>query len=147
MFNLANETNIDGVVCSPHELKLTGDLLEDKIKITPGIRLSDASPDDQSRVMNPKEAIDLEHIGLVALEDQLHCKKIKHLLLRKYISQFMNNRHLKKLNSLKKHSTLSFFIKDLNSYLNISSTYHHYSKDVFNIMDEIYQELCRLFNM
>ena len=35
------------------------EIFEDKIKITPGIRLSDASPDDQSRVMNPKEAIDL----------------------------------------------------------------------------------------
>ena len=65
MFNLANETNIDGVVCSPHELKLAGDLLEDKIKITPGIRLSDASPDDQSRVMNQKEAIDLGATYLV----------------------------------------------------------------------------------
>ena len=59
MFNLANETDIDGVVCSPHELKLARDLLENKIKITPGIRLSDSNSDDQFRVMNPKEAIDL----------------------------------------------------------------------------------------
>ena len=65
MFNLANETDIDGVVCSPHELKLARDLLQDKIKITPGIRLSDSHYDDQSRVMNPKEAIDLGATYLV----------------------------------------------------------------------------------
>ena len=54
----------------------------------------------------------------------------------------MNNRHLKKLNSLKKHSISKLFHKRFKlPYLNISSTYHHYSKDVFNIMDEIYQEL------
>jgi len=67
MFNLANETDIDGVVCSPHELKLARDLLQDKIIITPGIRLSDSNYnyDDQSRVMNPKEAIDLGATYLV----------------------------------------------------------------------------------
>ena len=65
MFNLANESNIDGVVCSPHELKLASDLLKDKIRITPGIRLSDSNFDDQSRVMNPKEAIDLGATYLV----------------------------------------------------------------------------------
>ena len=65
MFNLANESDIDGVVCSPHELKLARDFLQDKIKITPGIRLSDSNSDDQSRVMNPKEAIDLGATYLV----------------------------------------------------------------------------------
>ena len=65
MFNLANEKDLDGVVCSPYELKLAGDILQDKIKITPGIRLSDSNSDDQSRVMNPKEAIDLGATYLV----------------------------------------------------------------------------------
>ena len=65
MFNLANETNIDGIVCSPLELKLARDLLQNKIKITPGIRLSDSNSDDQSRVMNPKDAIDLGATYLV----------------------------------------------------------------------------------
>jgi orotidine-5'-phosphate decarboxylase len=65
MFNLANETNIDGVVCSPHELKLAEDCLQDKIKITPGIRLSGSDSDDQSRVMSPKKAIDLGATYLV----------------------------------------------------------------------------------
>ena len=57
MLDIAEEAKIDGVVCSPHELELVtarGSLLS----ITPGIRLSDSS-DDQSRVMTPKQAIEL----------------------------------------------------------------------------------------
>jgi orotidine-5'-phosphate decarboxylase len=55
MLDLAQEAQIDGVVCSPHELDL---VVERKslLSITPGIRLSE-SADDQSRVMTPKEAI------------------------------------------------------------------------------------------
>ena len=55
MLDLAQEAQIDGVVCSPHELDL---VLERKslLSITPGIRLSE-SVDDQSRVMTPKDAI------------------------------------------------------------------------------------------
>ena len=65
MFDLAKKTDIDGVVCSPHELKLARDQLKNKIKITPGIRLSDTCSDDQSRVMSPKEAINLGATYLV----------------------------------------------------------------------------------
>jgi orotidine-5'-phosphate decarboxylase len=55
MLDLAQEAQIDGVVCSPHELDL---VLERKslLSITPGIRLYE-SADDQSRVMTPKDAI------------------------------------------------------------------------------------------
>ena len=57
MLDLAESAGIDGIVCSPHELKLVkkrGTLLS----ITPGIRLQDSN-DDQKRVMTPKEAINL----------------------------------------------------------------------------------------
>ena len=57
MLDLAEESGIDGVVCSPHELHLLA-ARESLLSITPGIRLRD-SDDDQSRVMTPKEAIDL----------------------------------------------------------------------------------------
>ena len=57
MLDLAEESGINGVVCSPHELHLAA-LRESLLTITPGIRLRD-SDDDQSRVMTPKEAIDL----------------------------------------------------------------------------------------
>ena len=57
MLDIAEQAKINGVVCSPHELDLVtarGSLLS----ITPGIRLSDLN-DDQTRVMTPKQAIDL----------------------------------------------------------------------------------------
>ena len=57
MLDLAEESGIDGVVCSPHELHLVAKR-ESLLSITPGIRLRE-SDDDQSRVMTPKEAIDL----------------------------------------------------------------------------------------
>ena len=57
MLDLAEESGIDGVVCSPHELHLLA-ARESLLSITPGIRLRN-SDDDQSRVMTPKEAIDL----------------------------------------------------------------------------------------
>ena len=57
MLDLAESAEIDGVVCSPHELEL---VIKRKslLSITPGIRIQDSN-DDQKRVMTPKEAIDL----------------------------------------------------------------------------------------
>ena len=55
MLDLAQEAQIDGVVCSPHELDLVV-ARKSLLSITPGIRLS-KSLDDQSRVMTPKDAI------------------------------------------------------------------------------------------
>ena len=55
MLDLAQEAQIDGVVCSPHELDLV--IARKSLQsITPGIRLSE-SEDDQSRVMTPNDAI------------------------------------------------------------------------------------------
>jgi orotidine-5'-phosphate decarboxylase len=55
MLDLAQEAQIDGVVCSPHELDLVV-ARKSLLSITPGIRISE-SLDDQSRVMTPKDAI------------------------------------------------------------------------------------------
>ena len=57
MLDIAEKAKIDGVVCSPHELDLVT-ARESLLSITPGIRLSDSN-DDQTRVMTPKQAIDL----------------------------------------------------------------------------------------
>ena len=57
MLDLAESSGIDGVVCSPHELKLVSKR-QSLMSITPGIRMNDSN-DDQKRVMTPKEAIDL----------------------------------------------------------------------------------------
>ena len=55
MLDLAQEAQIDGVVCSPHELDLVI-ARKSLLSITPGIRVN-ASADDQSRVMTPIDAI------------------------------------------------------------------------------------------
>ena len=57
MLDLAEESGIDGVVCSPHELHLVA-ARESLLSITPGIRLKQHD-DDQSRVMTPNQAIAL----------------------------------------------------------------------------------------
>ena len=55
--NLAKESGLDGVVCSPREASLIKDKLgKDFIAVTPGIRL-EASSDDQVRVLTPTEAV------------------------------------------------------------------------------------------
>ena len=57
MLDSAVLANIDGVVCSPHELELVKKR-QSLLSITPGIRLQHSN-DDQKRFMTPKEAIDL----------------------------------------------------------------------------------------
>ena len=57
MLDLAEESGIDGVVCSPHEIALVSKR-KSLLSITPGIRLT-LTDDDQKRVMTPKQAIDL----------------------------------------------------------------------------------------
>ena len=58
LFEIAVKANLDGVVCSPHELEMCNTILNsDSIKITPGIRDIKVE-DDQARTMNAKEAIE-----------------------------------------------------------------------------------------
>ena len=58
LFEIAVKVNLDGVVCSPHELKMSNTILNsDSIKITPGIR-DIIVGDDQARTMSAKEAIE-----------------------------------------------------------------------------------------
>ena len=52
---LAAKAKLDGIVCSPHEIKIVKKVFKKEI-ITPGIRLSNDKIDDQKRVMTPKEA-------------------------------------------------------------------------------------------
>ena len=58
LFEMAVKANLDGVVCSPHELEMSNTILNsDSIKITPGIRDIKVE-DDQARIMSAKEAIE-----------------------------------------------------------------------------------------
>ena len=58
LFKIAVKANIDGIVCSPHELEIANTILGSHlIKITPGIRDIKVE-DDQARTMSAKEAIE-----------------------------------------------------------------------------------------
>ncbi len=55
---LTRASGLDGVVCSPQEIKLVRDACGSDFKIiTPGIRPAGAQLDDQRRVMTPGEAV------------------------------------------------------------------------------------------
>jgi len=57
--SLAKESGMDGIVCSPEEVKtLRAALGPDFILMVPGIRPAWATANDQKRVMTPKEALD-----------------------------------------------------------------------------------------
>ena len=58
LFKIAAKVNLDGIVCSPHELEISKTILgSHTIKITPGIRDIKVK-DDQARTMSAKEAIE-----------------------------------------------------------------------------------------
>src|SRR5262245_8191908 len=55
---LAQESGMDGVVCSPREIQLLRSCIRPSMKIvTPGIRMPDQSLNDQQRISTPREAI------------------------------------------------------------------------------------------
>jgi len=56
---LGVEAEINGIVASPHEIKMLRKQFGSKIKmVVPGIRLSLSEADDQRRVMTPRQALD-----------------------------------------------------------------------------------------
>ncbi len=57
---LAEQSGLDGVVCSPQELdSLKGNVAGEFLRVTPGIRSADAVKDDQKRIMTPAKALKL----------------------------------------------------------------------------------------
>ena len=64
--NLVKSCNLDGVVCSSHEVSgLRSTLGDDFCLVTPGIRPKGSETGDQKRIMTPKEAVDLGSSYLV----------------------------------------------------------------------------------
>ncbi len=58
--NIAKKANLDGIVCSPLEVKLVKNMHGKSLKVvTPGIRLERSLNDDQSRFLSPKEAFNM----------------------------------------------------------------------------------------
>lgn len=57
--NLAVESKIGGIVCSPLEIKPLREVLgSDPILVTPGIRPAQSESDEQKRILTPQEAAD-----------------------------------------------------------------------------------------
>lgn len=56
---LASESGLDGIVASPHEVKLVREVVlqRDFVIVTPGVRSAGIAHDDQRRVMTPAEAV------------------------------------------------------------------------------------------
>lgn len=56
---IAEAAGMDGVVASPHEVRLIREAVKKPhfIVVTPGVRPSGSAPGDQSRIMSPSEAI------------------------------------------------------------------------------------------
>jgi orotidine-5'-phosphate decarboxylase len=59
MARLADESGLDGVIASPHEVKLVRETVgrNNFVIVTPGVRPSGAARDDQRRVMTPTDAV------------------------------------------------------------------------------------------
>ena len=55
--SLAESCELDGIVCSPHEISNIKNKYKLKI-IVPGIRTNDSKNDDQKRTLNGKQAIE-----------------------------------------------------------------------------------------
>ena len=62
---LARKANLDGIVCSAHEIKLIKKICKKMEIITPGIRFKGDKFNDQKRVMSPREAFDYGATSIV----------------------------------------------------------------------------------
>jgi orotidine-5'-phosphate decarboxylase len=59
MADLAQDSGLDGVVCSPHEITLIREHCGDDFTlVVPGIRPAGSETGDQKRVLSPKEALE-----------------------------------------------------------------------------------------
>jgi len=82
---LAQGCGMDGVVCSPREIKAVRQSVGPKFKIvTPGIRMPDQSLNDQQRIATPKDAIaagaDYIVVGRPVTESSDPCGVVQRLL-------------------------------------------------------------------
>ena len=82
---LCQTEGLNGVVCSPHELTMLRESLnEDFLLITPGIRTNKLDKDDQKRISTPYEAIssgaDYIVVGREITNDINPSKKIRKIL-------------------------------------------------------------------
>ncbi len=81
---LVAKYGFDGVVASPHEVRLIRENIKEFLIVTPGIRPSFATSDDQKRVMTPNEAVaagsDYLVIGRPILEAKNRIEAVEKIL-------------------------------------------------------------------
>ena len=65
LVKLAKLTKLDGIICSPNEVKYIKKICKGMEIITPGIRLKGDSLQDQKRVTSPKDAFNNGATGIV----------------------------------------------------------------------------------
>tara|TARA_Y100000741_G_scaffold326975_1_gene279334 strand:- start:263 stop:955 length:693 start_codon:yes stop_codon:yes gene_type:complete len=63
--SLIKKSGCDGIVCSPKESEIIRKKFKNFLIITPGIRLPGDDPNDQARLMTPKEAFKSQVSGVV----------------------------------------------------------------------------------
>ena len=83
---LTEECGIDGVVCSPHEIRLIRSAVKPNFKIVvPGIRMPNQSPNDQQRAATPRDALtagaDYIVVGRAVTDDKNPREALERVLL------------------------------------------------------------------
>jgi orotidine-5'-phosphate decarboxylase len=72
---LAGRAHLDGVICSPWEVRAVRNIAPKNFKIvTPGVRPADSKPGDQKRIKTPAEAFRLGADAVVVGRPILHSK-------------------------------------------------------------------------
>ncbi|EHM10107.1 orotidine 5''-phosphate decarboxylase, subfamily 1 [Thermanaerovibrio velox DSM 12556] len=81
---LAQQSGVQGVVCSPRDLKLVKQKAPNLFTVVPGIRMPGENRHDQARVMGPSQAIkegaDFLVIGRPILEAQDKRSRVEHIV-------------------------------------------------------------------
>ncbi len=78
---MAIECGLDGVVCSPHEVRAVRQAIRHGVIVTPGIRPADHSANDQKRVGDARSALDAGSDYLVIGRVLTECTDIRKAMM------------------------------------------------------------------
>ena len=84
---LAKKSGLDGIVCSPKEIKSVRESFYNSKIVTPGIRFNKDNKEDQERVMSPKEAINAGSDYIVIGRPLLNAKN-PNIFIKKILNAF-----------------------------------------------------------
>lgn len=81
---LVNQSGLSGLVCSGFEVKKVKSTYPNMFTLVPGVRLKEDSSDDQARVLDPKEALNLGASAIVVGRSVINAEK-RIAKLQKYL--------------------------------------------------------------